>query len=207
MQLGWKIANLYAEFYGDVQLLDPADNKLCQLAALDSRLGCKSWCYWSPGQGTLQATVGWEVLSLGPSVTKTLFDDPVGCRSPTVPSASDTSSSTDSGGSSSGDSSGGSNSSSSSSAASSSGNSCTMPGPLYDLGLMGGTVLDGPRTVQTWEECCVACQNWGGCNGWAWIGTSDKCDGNPCCWLKDTSSSYEEELKGGVISYAGLVDD
>lgn len=197
-QLGWKIANLNAELNGQMQLADPADNKLCALSPLDSRLGCQSWCNWSPGQGRLHATAGWEFLWWSSSKSMQLLDDPYECKPPPEPpvtTGSTEDSSADSGGE--GASSGGEGAS----------GACTMPGPMYDVGLMGGTVLDGPRTVQTWEECCVACQGHDGCNGWAWIGESSQCDGSPCCWLKDTSSSYEEDLPGAVISYAGLVDD
>ncbi|PRW33835.1 hypothetical protein C2E21_7426 [Chlorella sorokiniana] len=208
MQLGWSIANLYAEFRGDMQLVDPSDNKLCDLAALDSRLGCKSWCSWEQGQGDLVVTAGWEVLWMGPSKTITLLDDPVVCRDPpsvpavTTPSSDASSSNTDTTPAASSDA-----SSSSSADGSSASGECTMRGPIYDRGLMGGTVLDGPTTVDTWRECCVACQGWSGCTGWAWIGSSKQCGGSPCCWLKDVSNAYEEDLPGAVISYAGLVDD
>lgn len=77
---------------------------------------------------------------------------------------------------------------------------CTMPSPKCDIGLMGGTVLDGPRPEQTWEDCCVACQALDGCTGWGWMPVNAKCGDGPCCWLKDASGTYEQDQPGSVHS-------
>lgn len=141
---------------------------------------------------------------MGPSMTIPLLDDPVVCRDPpAAPAVTDSSSGTATDSTSTTDTTQATTADSSSSAS----GECTMPGPMYDVGLMGGTLLDGPTTVSSWQECCMACQDWSGCTGWAWIGSSDQCGGSPCCWLKDVSTAYEEDLPGAVISYAGLVDD
>ena len=215
IQLGWKIANLYAELHGRMQLTDPTDNPLCALSPLDARLGCKSWCTWGPGQGQLEATAGWEILGLGPSTTIQLLSDPVECRPPpslavTSESASTTgTTASDSGSGSDSDSSGATVDGASASASSgggggSGGGGCTMR-TKSDVALMGGTVLDGgPRVLPTWEECCAACQAHASCTGWDWIGESKHCSGSPCCFLKDGAGFYEKDRPGAVISHPGL---
>ena len=147
IQLGWKVANLYAELHGRVQLGDPDNNPLCALSPLDSRLGCKSWCSWSPGQGELEATVGWTFLVFGSSGTMQLLSDPVECRPPpSVPSVTT------------------SGAGSSSSGSSSSSCSATV---LYDTDLTYGDLPgQGAVDVADWEECCNLCLNNSACFAW-----------------------------------------